>query len=160
MLDTGRNPIQYAPGRYLRPVKHQVATFRNEDPVPVPELAVPVALPNKAYQLLSGPTSTEKDNALGDLVLIGFYYLLRVGEYTTKKKKERRRTQQFCLGNVRLWRNNKLISHDAPWEILMQAESATLKLDNKKHGIRGALIHHTAVSGDMCPVKALARHFI
>ena len=90
-------------------------------------------------------------------MLIGFYFLLRVGEYTTKQRSERRRTQQFRLGDVRLWQNNTLIPHDAPLEILLQAESATLKLDNQKNGIRGALVHHTAVSGERCPVKALAR---
>lgn len=35
-------------------------------------------------------------------------------------------------------------------------------MDNQKNGTRGATIHHTAVPGPFCPVKALARrvHFL
>ena len=70
---------------------------------------------------------------------------------------DQRRMQQCCLGDVRLWKDKKLIENDTTWETLIQAESVALKLDNQKNEIRGVLIHHTVVSGKMCPVKALAR---
>ena len=42
--------------------------MRNEDSVLVPELVIPIALPNKVFWLLPGPAAPEKDRSLEDLV--------------------------------------------------------------------------------------------
>ena len=45
-------------------------------------------------------------------------------------------------------------------EELLQADGATLRLSNQKNGVRGAMIHRSAMEGIFCPVKALVRRFV
>ena len=51
---------------------------------------------------------------------------MRVGEHKTKKINEWKQTQHFRVGDVRLWNNNKMVSHYEPMEELLQSEIATL----------------------------------
>ena len=44
-LERGENPLYRAPQTYLRPLKHMFAGFRKDDKLPVPEIAIPVAVP-------------------------------------------------------------------------------------------------------------------
>jgi hypothetical protein len=74
--------------------------------------------------------------ALGDLALIAFYYLLRVGEYTVKHQRDRdnratKQTVQFKLEDLTFFKTDKCgilqsLPHDAPSSLMMTAESATL----------------------------------
>ncbi len=41
-------------------------------------------VPEFLVQLGLSPEAQELDRAIGDLTMIAFYYLLRIGEYTTK----------------------------------------------------------------------------
>ena len=54
-----------------------VEGMRREDPVPTPQLAVPVSVPEKCHEM-GNLIGSEKAKAEGDLALIAFYYLLRV----------------------------------------------------------------------------------
>ena len=58
--------------------------FRKEDPPSIKKLPVEVDLPEEVakQEFVSGVSN--KAIAVGQLVLIAFYFLLRVGEYTTK----------------------------------------------------------------------------
>ena len=84
-LDRGNKHIQRAPDRYLKLIDQLLACMRYDDPVPVLRLAVLVELPNKPYQLLLGPKTSPRYQLLEHLILIGFYYLLRVGKKLTKQ---------------------------------------------------------------------------
>jgi integrase len=88
--------------------------------------------------------------------VLAFFFLLRVGEYTPSKTP--RRTIPLRKKDVRLWRNNQLISHDAPLAELLAADAVTLCLENQKNGNKNAVLHHTS-SGDslFCPVTSAAR---
>eukprot|EP00957_Ditylum_brightwellii_P103691 7899975-Ditylum_brightwellii.AAC.1 len=77
--------------------------MRREDPPSIPQLALPVSVPIKCHRMgkASGDPYLE---AAGDLCLIAFFYLLRVGEYTLPCKGKQRgkwvqamRTVQFHL---------------------------------------------------------------
>ena len=70
---------------------------------------------------------------------------MRVGEHKTKKITEWKQTQHFRVGDVRLWNNNKMVSHYEPMEELLQSEIAALKPDTKKNGICVSLIYQTSV---------------
>jgi hypothetical protein len=101
--------------------------------------------------------------ATGQLALIAFYFLLRVGEYTSPKyvlrngKKERTtRTKQFTVGNVGFFKNGCVLPRTSPLKILLTADSATLKISNQKNGRMGQTIHQRAIASDTCPIKALA----
>jgi integrase len=88
---------------------------------------------------------------------MAFFFLLRVGEYTMPRPGTTTRTVQFRVQDVRLWSNGALLDNYAPRAVLLQADAVTLYLENQKNGQKGATIHHTAVTGWFCPVKALAR---
>ena len=77
--------------------------------------------------------------ATGHLILIAFYYLLRVGEYTKPKfttqngKRIRAtRTVQFMMSNVGFFKDGKQVSRKSPLSVLLKCDSTTLKLTNQK----------------------------
>ncbi len=88
--------------------------MRREDAPPIPQLAVPVSVVAEAYR--NGEKSKcPRQQAIGQLCLIAFFYLLRVGEYTAPryvttaggKKKAATRTKQFRVGDEGLWKDNQ-----------------------------------------------------
>ena len=131
--------------------------FRRADPIPVPELAVPVAVAEWLGRY-GQSASLPSEQAKGDLGVIAFFFLLRVGEYTTSRTRGTRRTKQFRATDVSFFRNGEILDPRAPLEVLEAATGATMKLTNQKNGVRGSCVHHHAISNrELCPVRALAR---
>ena len=58
--------------------------WRKQDPPTMKKLPVEADVPELLSTIGSAPHANELDKAIGDLSLIAFYYLLRVGEYTIK----------------------------------------------------------------------------
>jgi hypothetical protein len=96
---------------------------------------------------------------VADLCVIAFFYLLRVGEYTTPtpKREKEKRTTALRKGDIRLWRKRTLLHHNSPLSTLLTADSATICIAKTKNGTKGAVVHHEAIGGPVCPVAALAR---
>eukprot|EP00956_Cyclotella_meneghiniana_P039941 scaffold183232_cov36-Cyclotella_meneghiniana.AAC.1 len=92
----------------------------------------------------------EFSKAVADLILIAFYFLLRViGEYTVKgSRNETKRTVQFRVKNVTLFQKDeggrlKQVSRRVdPKSLSGAVDAATLKLDNQKNGWKGVCISH------------------
>jgi len=59
----------------------QTEAYRRTDPAPLKQMAVPVKIPNYVYEN-TRETEDRRGRAVGELTLIAFYFLLRVGEYT------------------------------------------------------------------------------
>jgi hypothetical protein len=138
------------------PFQRLLKSYRNADPVPKPQLALPVHTIATAGQHYQAPQAAVR--ATADLVITAFFFLLRVGEYTMPKKQQRTRTVQFRLQDVTFRRaNNTIIQRNAPLAELAAAASVTLFLDNQKNGQRGTTVLHTATGNWFCPVQALAR---
>ena len=158
------SPIYKAEDTYKVPVARLIEGMRREDPPSVPQLAVPIAVPEhvlkKAYQ-----TDDNILHAIGDLSLIAFYYLLRVGEYTKPKWvtingvcKRATRTTQFSVGNIGFFKKGNILSRNSPLERLLKADSCTLKITQQKNGTMGQTIHHhTTGKHNSDPVQAMAR---
>ena len=74
-LVRGYNPTYRGPRQYIDPLEMQLKGMRREDPIPIPELAVPVAV---AWWIADygRNTSCERQRAMGDLGLVVFYFLL------------------------------------------------------------------------------------
>jgi hypothetical protein len=111
--------------------------FRREDPPSTPQLAVPITVANACFETALKSTDT-KVQTTGQLVLIAFYYLLRVGEYTKPRMVTRNnqrvsatRTKQFQYNNVGFFNKNKVISRKLPLSKLLLCDSATLKISNQ-----------------------------
>lgn len=138
-------------------MKQQVECYRRQDPPPQRKLAVPISVPHHLV-LLGIHSGIPKLQALGDLILIAFYFLLRVGEYTYSPPKRRTRTQRFRVKDVILRRaDQSIIPNTAPLAQLLSATHATLCISNQKNGTRGQCIHHHCTGLPTSPVKALAR---
>lgn len=112
-------------------------------------------------------TANELDATIGDLALIAFYYLLRVGEYTVKHSRNHtKQTIQFRYKDVTFFKKDahgrlRQLHRMASTSDIMTADSATLKLDNQKNGWKGVCIHQQT-NGEpiLCPVRALGRRIL
>ena len=84
--------------------------------------------------------------------------MLRVGEYTpTSSKSRKKRTIPLRKSDVRLFfSDGKAINPNATSDILRQAKSCAICLENQKNGLKDQTLVHEA-SGDplLCPAKAM-----
>jgi hypothetical protein len=148
--------------QYNLAIERLVEGFRRKDPPSIPQLAVPIIVPNACFD--SGrQSSNPKVQTMGNLILVAFYYLLRVGEYTKPRfairggrKIRATRTKQFSYSNVGFFKNGKVVARSSPLDILITCDSATLKITNQKNGRMGDTIHQKATGSPQCPVRALA----
>jgi hypothetical protein len=103
-------------------------------------------------------TGTEKQQAVGDMALNAFYYLLRVGEYTSSVTEKTNLTQAFWLQDITLWDYTTILDQSLLLATLLRrCTAATLRISNQKNGKRNQAIHHEAQQCDTCPAKALIR---
>ena len=94
---------------YTPPVKRLIEGHQRNNPPPIPQLTLPISVPNDrcARRVLS---SSPYIQATGDVIIISFYYLLRCREYTTPRYFQRRngtlmratRTKYFTVVDVGL----------------------------------------------------------
>ncbi len=141
--------------------------WKKFDPPIVKKLPVAIDVPELLATIGTAPTANDLDTAIGDLALIAFYYLLRIGEYTIKgKRNSTKQTVQFRIRDVTFFKRDitqqlRQLSRHAPSSAIMTADSATLKLDNQKNGWKGVCVHQEA-NGEpvLCPVRALGRRYV
>jgi hypothetical protein len=162
-----QSPIYRAEGKYTLVLQRMVEGFRREDPPSIPQLAVPITVPNLCYNAGINSSCPFKE-ATGCLVIIAFFYLLRVGEYTPPRYVTRNgekiratRTIQFTIGNVGFFKNGHIVSRTSTLKQLLACDAATLKLTNQKNGRMGATIHQEALENNPdCPIQALEENLL
>ena len=141
--------------------------WRKEDPATTKQLPVEADVPELLADRGLRASATERDRAIGDLTLIAFYYLLRIGEYTIKgNRNETKQTVQFKREDMTFFKKNRngqlrCLPRDAPDHLILTADGATLKLDNQKNGWKGVCVYQEA-NGELhhCPVRALGRRYL
>jgi hypothetical protein len=100
-------------------------------------------------------------NAIGNMITLGFFFLLRPGEYASTDNDE---AAPFRVCNVRLLCNNIHLNPYTCMELdLHTATHVSLEFTKQKNGIRGELVS-LGRSGHplLCPVHAMIqrlRHF-
>jgi hypothetical protein len=168
-MDTGRQPLHQADGvHYIKPIQHMLAGFSNFDPATEKKLACHPDLPTFACRHGHSGEESPQRQAVGDLILIAYYYLLRVGEYTTKtRRKKKTRTRQFRAKDVTFFKRNAqgdlmALPRNASDEEIMAADAATLRISNQKNGHKGTCVHHERIldAGMACPILAIARRVL
>ena len=168
-LAVGINPTKLPGGdnKLLPRLSQMLDGWRKSDPPPTKKLPVEADTPEYLCHMGQAKTATPLEAAVGDLTVIAFYYLLRVGKYTTKgARNSSKQTVQFKLEEVTFFRtdakgNLRQLGCNAPREIIMTVQSAILKLDNQKNGWRGVCIHQVDNGEQLvCPVRALGRRYI
>jgi hypothetical protein len=147
---SGRNDLDL-------PFAHILKSYKQLDPAPRPQVALPVVAIEAAAAAGLSPSADPKSQAIADLIILAFFFLLRVGEYTLPATHVRTRTVQFRACDVKFWAGTTPLPLNSDPAILLAATSVTLTIDNQKNGQRGQTMHHEAVPGPFCPVKAAAR---
>ncbi len=135
------------------PIAWLIKRFRDEDPPAQPKLVIlilTITALSKNYRV------TPHLEVVTDLVIIALFYLLQVGEYTTPHSIRTKKTIPLRDCDIRLWYRGKIIPHLAGLWALMQADSATMYIAHTKNGTKGAVVHHEAIGGPICPVAAMA----
>ena len=162
-MATNTNPTKIVGSDKLLPRLQQMLDgFRKADPPTTKQLPVEADVPEYLVKLGRDPEARELDRAIGDLTMIAFYYLLRIGEYTTKGiRNNSKQTEEFKLGDIMFFRNDaqgnlRCLPRDAHADLIASADGATMKLDNQKNGWKGVCVYQQA-NGDPidCPVRAL-----
>ena len=118
------------------------------------------AVPSSLVAHIAESTPHAADNRRyisGLLIVIAFFFLLRVGEYT-KSGSRPTRTVPLRKSDVTLWYQGRRLDNDSALNTLLAADGATICLENQKNGFRGCTLHHHPSHHQrFCPVKALAR---
>jgi hypothetical protein len=166
-MDTGLNPLHVTTGdKYLPPIQDALKAWGKEDGPTNKKLPVEVDVPAYLARLAYKKKGSALNKRIGDLSLLAFYYLLRVGEYTgsgstTNNDKQ---TTQFRMRDVAFYikdrhgRTRQLPRNATDKWIMERAVGATLRLTNQKNGWKNVCIHQHATGDNLiCPVKALAR---
>ena len=138
------------------PFTHLLKSFKACDPVPKPKVALPVHVIKLASAARLDPNASPSQCATANLIVMAFYFLLRVGEYTLPPDHVTTRTVQFRVCDTRFWQGQTLLPHTSDAATLAAASSVTLMIDNQKNGQRGDTIHQEACASDFCPVRSVA----
>ena len=141
--------------------------WKKEDPPVIKKLPVEADIPELLSTLGCHRDANDLDRTIGDLSLIAFYYLLRVGEYTVKyARNNSKQTVQFRMRDITFFKKDhhgrlRQLSRRASDTDIASADSATLKLENQKNGWKGVCVHQET-NGEIihCPVRALGRRFL
>ena len=156
VLDGHPDPRRASPAQQSLdlPISRLIKHYRDNDPAPQPKLALPIST---ITAIANNYRWTPHRDTVADLVTVAFFYLLRVGEYTSPQASREKRTIPLRKCDIRLWHRGTILQLSAPLATLLSADSATICIANTKNGTKGAVIHHDAFGGAICPVAALAQ---
>lgn len=120
-------------------------------------MAAPIRAVHHIFDVNNFITSPKR-NAIGDMLLIAFFFLLRVGEHTGHRAGQNKQTKQLRAMDVTFWDEQmSVITHGSPLEQLKGAASITMRIDNQKNGARGGTTHQNVLHTKHCPIRALAQ---
>jgi hypothetical protein len=125
----------------------------SKDPAPRPQQALPSSTILWIAQYFGSATSVRL-RTVANLVVLAFFFLLRVGEYTRSTDKRTKLTVPIRRQDVKLWHQGHLLAHDLPLATLLTADAVTIRLENQKNGFKGAVLHHYASRRALCPVRS------
>ena len=135
------DPRRRDPGQLnLDPViSKQLQTWADADPPSQSQQALPSSTVMWiATQYTAG--TIKRMHMVAHLIVIAFFFLLRVGEYTPSTGK--RRTVPLRKKDITLWAGPNAIPNDAPLEVMKTATAVTVHLENQKNGHKNAILHH------------------
>ena len=101
----------------MLPLERMVESYRRQYQPPKPQLVVPVLVPESYFKMGLHKKATVLVKSTGELTIIAFYFLLRIGEYTMPSRiyerwdERKKRTVQFTVGNISFWRNGLLLDN-------------------------------------------------
>lgn len=136
-------------------IAHHLQRWRDADPAPKPQQA----LPNTAVAWIAQhycASDSRMISASGHLIILAYFFLLRIGEYTKSSDQATRRTIPLRKGDVRLWSGTTELCRDAPLAVLLTADAVTICLANQKNGDKNSTLHHHKSTLALDPVESAA----
>lgn len=109
-LAYGANPTKVkGSDKFLPRLVETLEGWEKEDPATKMKLPVEADVPELVANAGRNSCASEALRAIGDLMLITFYFMLRIGKYTMRKGQvaSSKQTQQFTLGNCTFFKRNK-----------------------------------------------------
>jgi hypothetical protein len=100
------------------PIARLLKKFKDKDPPPQPKLAIPVST---IWAIIRKYNVSPHHAAVADLVVVAFFYLLRVGEYTASRRRQPKRTIPLQKCNVHLWRKGQLLDNESGLPTLLSS---------------------------------------
>ena len=159
MVEHGaRDPRRSYPGQHNLDAHFQALFkgYKDNDKAPRAQHAVP----NTTVQWAADNfhDGSVKEQTTASLVVLAYFFLLRVGEYTaSRNRKRKKRTIALRKQDVVLLRNGVPLNKEAPLQVLLTATGCTICLENQKNGVKNQTLYHDASGqGTMCPVRAMA----
>ena len=101
-------------------------------------------------------SKSAKSQTIGNMSIITFYFLLRVGESTYYCQSENRQTKQFCFSDITLWHNTTRLDPHIPLKTLHElCKAATISISNQNN--EKTISSHSSGSNPqwVCPICAL-----
>jgi hypothetical protein len=124
--------------RLARSITSYIKSCKSDDPPALLQQAIPsstirwIATQMGSSQHHWTPLTTH-------LIALAFFFVLRVGEYT--KSPEKRRIIPLRKKDICMWHAGIILPNDAPLDVLLTADAATICLKNQKeHGATPHLI--------------------
>jgi len=110
VLDGHCDPLCASPAQHSLnlPIARLLKKFKDEDPTPQPKLAIPVST---IQMIITKYNFSPHHAAVADLIVVAFFYLLRVGKYTAPCNSWPKRTISLRKCDVRLWHNGQMLDH-------------------------------------------------
>jgi hypothetical protein len=156
VLDGHPDPRKASPAQQSLdlPISCLLKSFGDNNPPAEPKLAIPISTITAISEQYRWNPHLD---AVADLITIAFFYLLRVGEYTSPATYRAKRTIPLQLCDIRLWHKSIVLQHSSGLTNLLTANSAMICIVHTKNGSKGVVVHHEAFGGPICPVAMLAQ---
>jgi hypothetical protein len=138
-------------------LKGQLAAYAKQDPPPNRVKPIPIQiLHHVAHMATTHPT--ESNQAVADMIIVAFFFLLRPGEYTANRSE----STPFRISDIQLFVGGQRLNlEDATDASIASATFATLMFTTQKNAVRGEVIG-LGRSGNsfLCPVQAIIRRVL
>ena len=167
-MAVGNNPTKIIGSeKFLPALQIMIEGYDKEDPPTRKMLLIETDVPQFLVDVGYDTSGTAHIQAIRDLTLIALYYLLCIGEYTVKgKRNNTKQMVQFKLEDVTFYKKTRAgqlccLPKAAPYNLVLSANSATLKLDNQKNWWKGVCVHQETNGEPVhCPIRALGRQVV
>jgi len=133
------------------------AYSKEDDP---PSRVKPIPLPIIAHAVtICHLQRSSKQLAIADMLLLGFFFLLRPGEYAASANPD---STPFRLRDIHVYRNQQRLDYaSAPQHHLQTATAVALEFTNQKNGVRGELVGlRRSGHPTLCPVVAIVNRLL
>ena len=147
------------PGSQPPALKEMLAAFRREDPPPNRQWPINATIIKQLVNSKPPENVTPaKWEAVVDMCVLGFFFLLRPGEYAEPGSADSR-SKPFCLRDIEFRTTSgrmapPMFCNDTNYALL---QVGILSFVDQKNAKKGDRVSHWQTGQDICPVRALCR---